>query len=75
MDRYKINFVCTKLPDQKTGLRGFKVGASYEGRAFNGLFQLNAKWGSGTESKLISKSLFNEYFDLIEEKQYMKTSA
>jgi hypothetical protein len=75
MDRYRINFVCNKLPDQKTGLRGFKVGENYEGRAYNGLFELNAKWGSGTESKLISKSLFDEYFELKEENQYVKNSA
>jgi hypothetical protein len=75
MDRYRINFVCNKLPDQKTGLNGFKVGENYEGRAFNGLFEINAKWGSGTESKLISKSLFKEYFELLQQDQYFQTSA
>lgn len=75
MDRYRINFVCNKVPDQNTGLRGFKIGEQYEGRAFNGLFELNAKWGSGTESKLISKSLFDEYFQLRVEQQLVQTSA
>ncbi|SMG43069.1 hypothetical protein SAMN05661096_02973 [Marivirga sericea] len=75
MDRYRINFVCNKLPDQKTGLMGFKIGENYEGRAFNGLFEINAKWGSGTESKLISKSLFDEYFELLQQDQYFQTSA
>jgi hypothetical protein len=75
MDRYRINFVCNKLPDQKTGLKGFKVGKNYEGRAFNGLFEINSKWGSGTESKLISKSLFSEYFELLQQDQYFQTSA
>lgn len=75
MDRYKIRFVCSKLPDQKTGLGGFQVGESYEGRAYNGLFEISAKWGSSTDSKLISKSLFQEYFKLKEEKQYVQNSA
>lgn len=63
------------MPDQKTGLSGFKIGENYEGRAFNGLFEINAKWGSGAESKLISKSLFEEYFELVQENQYVKNSA
>lgn len=75
MDRYRISFVCSKLPDQQTGLKGFKVGKTYEGRAFNGLFELSPKWGSGEESKLISKSLFNEYFEIIDQNELVKTSA
>lgn len=75
MDRYKIVFVCKQSPQQSDGFIGFRSGEYYEGRSFNGLFEINSKWGSGSESKLISKSLFEKYFELIESDTMVKTSA
>lgn len=75
MDRYRISFKCNKLPEQHDGLLGFRVAEYYEGRAYNGLFEVSPKWGSSKESKLISKTLFEKYFELINEEQLMKTSA
>ena len=67
--------MCKRLPEPNTGLKGFKVGQSYEGRAFNGLFEINPQWGSGQESKLISKSLFNEFLKESLHDELVKTSA
>jgi len=75
MDKYKIVFVCRETPNSIEGLKGFSKGEYYEGRSFNGLYEVNAKWGSGAESKLISKKLFDEYFELIENESLVKTPA
>ncbi len=75
MDKFKIVFVCNETPTSEKGLKGFYKGESYEGRAFNGLFEVNAKWGSGTESKLINKKLFDLYFEQLEENMLVQTSA
>ncbi|MBK6265741.1 hypothetical protein JKA74_11895 [Marivirga sp. S37H4] len=75
MDRYRISFKCNKIPDQLDGLKGFKVTDYYEGRAYNGLFEVSPNWGYGQESKLISKALFEKYFELISEENLIKNSA
>ncbi len=75
MDRYRVSFKCNQLPEQHDGLKGFRVAEYYEGRAYNGLFEVSAKWGSGQESKLISKALFDKYFELVIEEQLMEKSA
>ena len=75
MDRHKIVFKCKETPGIEEGIKGFKEGEYYEGRAYNGLFEINAKWGSGSESKLVGKSLFTKYFELLNNEELIKTSA
>ncbi|MFQ3214117.1 MAG: hypothetical protein ACJAT1_001242 [Marivirga sp.] len=75
MDRFKILFVCKEMPDHKEGLNGFKVGKQYEGRSYNGFFEVSTKWGSNHESKLINQGMFKKYFQLIEYDTLIKTSA
>jgi hypothetical protein len=75
MDRFKILFVCKEMPDNREGLNGFKVGKYYEGRSYNGLFEVSIKWGSNNESKLIDQGMFKKYFQLIEQDELIKTSA
>jgi hypothetical protein len=65
MDRYRIEFKCTKVPKPNTGLEGFTTDRLYIGRSFNGLFEVAPNWGSGRQTKLIEKSVFNEYFEVI----------
>jgi len=75
MDKYKIIFVCDEAPADSAGLKGFVKGEFYEGRSFNGLFEVNAKWGSGIESKLIGQKTFDKYFHQVVEDRLIKTPA
>jgi len=75
MDKYKITFVCKQRPASDSGLNGFSPNKQYEGRTYNGLFEISSKWGSGVDSKIISKKLFDRYFDLIENRELVKHSA
>ncbi len=75
MDRYRISFRCNKVPDQQDGLKGFRTAEYYEGRSYNGLFEVSANWGYGQENKLISKALFEKYFELVIEENLIKNSA
>ena len=65
MDKYKIYYRCYKQPKPNSDLSGFIIEKIYEGRSFNGLFEVNTQWGKGKDSKLIDKSIFNQYFEII----------
>ncbi len=65
MDRYRIEFKCNKVPKPNTGLEGFDAEKNYVGRAFNGLYEVSSSWGSGKQTKLINKTIFEEYFEVI----------
>ena len=67
MDKFKINFVCNKQPDDKLRMSGFKIGEIYSGRSFNGLYEISPNWGSDAPTRILSKKAFNEYFELIEQ--------
>ena len=75
MDRHKIVFVCREVPEADLGIRGFVQGESYEGRAYNGLVEINPRWGNGSESKLISQKLFDLYFEVYNEQVLMQRPA
>ncbi len=66
MDKFKIVFRCLKSPDPSTGLEGFFVNELYEGRSFNGLFELTPDWGKGKPTVLIEKNSFERYFEVID---------
>ncbi len=65
MDRYRIQFKCNKQPKPNAGLDGFDVEKNYVGRSFNGLYEVTPSWGSGRQTKLINKSIFEEYFEVL----------
>lgn len=68
MDRYKIKFVCHTEPDNSSRLLGFKEGVEYEGRHFNGLYEISTSWGH-TDSKLVGERVFTKYFEKVESTQ------
>ena len=65
MDRFRIEYKCIKVPKPSSGLEGFEEGKSYVGRSFNGFFEVASSWGSGKQTKLISKAYFEEHFELV----------
>lgn len=65
MDKFRINYKCNKAPKPHSGLEGFMVDHQYEGRAFNGLYEVTAQWGNGKQTRLIPKTEFEEYFELV----------
>ncbi len=67
MDKYRIKFKCLKEPKGQNGLEGYLIDKDYTGRTFNGLFEIAPRWGSGDSTKLIDKSTFFKYFDLIKD--------
>lgn len=62
MDRFRILFKCVKEPKPYIGLDGYELGALYEGRKYNGMYEVSKTWGRGDITKLIDRKLFNEYF-------------
>lgn len=68
MDRFKIKFRCVLEPGSQSGLKGFQKGKQYEGRSFNGLFEVHPSWGKGTGvSRMLDQKTFNKFFELIRE--------
>lgn len=65
MDRFRIKYKCNKAPKPSAGLEGFMVDHMYVGRSFNGLFEVTPQWGNGKQTKLLQKTEFDEYFELI----------
>ncbi len=66
MDKFKINFVCNKEPDNTLRISGFKIGEVYSGRSFNGLFEISPRWGSDDPTRILTKKTFSEFFEIIE---------
>ncbi len=69
MTKFKIKYLCTEEPTSQSGLDGFRKDGEYEGRNFNGMYEVCSQWGRNKASKLISKSEFVKYFELITEEQ------
>ncbi|MGK7393056.1 MAG: hypothetical protein ACNS62_00740 [Candidatus Cyclobacteriaceae bacterium M3_2C_046] len=68
MDKYRIHYKCFKQPKPNSELAGFDVEKIYTGRAFNGLFEVTPDWGSGQQTKIIEKSIFNQYFEMLRDR-------
>lgn len=67
MDKFRIRYQCNKIPDSLLGLDGYELTKNYVGRSFNGFFELSSKWGSGSQTKMIDKAIFQEYFEITPE--------
>jgi len=64
MDKFRISYKCIKVPKSNSGMDGFEKDQYYTGRAFNGFYEISPQWGSGKPTKLISKLIFNEHFEV-----------
>ncbi|MCC5921201.1 MAG: hypothetical protein LAT68_13085 [Cyclobacteriaceae bacterium] len=62
MDKHRIFFECIETPRNLPELKGFTKGKVYEGRSFNGLYEVSLEWGNGKPNSLISKKLFKSFF-------------
>jgi len=69
MTKFKIKYLCVEEPTSQSGLDGFRKGGEYEGRNFNGMYEVCSQWGRNKASKLISKTEFAKYFELISEEK------
>ena len=65
VDKYRIKYQCNCQPQEGSLLAGFQHGEIYEGRYFNELYEVSVNWGRETPV-LISRRLFNQYFELIQ---------
>ena len=75
MDKFRINYKCNKAPKPHSGLEGFMVDQQYIGRAFNGLYEVTPQWGNGKQTRLLQKTEFEEYFELIAQRMNQQQSA
>jgi hypothetical protein len=75
MTKFKIKYLCVEEPASQSGLDGFRKGGIYEGRNFNGMYEVCSQWGRNKASKLISKPEFAKYFELIREEQTLAHTA
>jgi hypothetical protein len=64
-DRFRIEFRCSRKPDDQSGLSDFEENRSYIGRTYNGLFEIAPDWGRGKPSVLLRKRLFERYFEVL----------
>jgi hypothetical protein len=75
MTKFKIKYLCVEEPTTQSGLDGFRKGGIYEGRNFNGMYEVCSQWGRNKASKLISKPEFNKYFELVSEAHNLTPAA
>ena len=69
MDKHKIYYQCTKSPGEYFGvISGFEENNTYEGRSFNGLFEISPAWGRYKYTKVISGQDFKKFFKLVTKK-------
>ena len=66
LDRFRIIFLCCKLPEVGSQLIGFEANKIYTGRYYNGLYEISVDWGR-SKPFLIEKKQFEKYFQLINE--------
>ena len=66
VDKYRIHYQCRHQPARDSLLAGFQRGEVYEGRYFNGLYEVSISFGR-EEAMLISRKLFNQHFIIIQE--------
>lgn len=67
MDKFKISYKCVKTPKSDGTLLGFTSGKIYQGRSYNGLFEISSDWGNGKPTVLVNRSIFEQYFELVHE--------
>lgn len=67
MDKYKISFKCSKLPEGSNVLMGFEPDKAYIGRSYNGLFEVSTDWGRGKPTILLDRKIFDRYFEVVRE--------
>jgi hypothetical protein len=67
MDKFKISYKCVNTPKSDGTLLGFTSGKIYQGRAYNGLFEISSLWGNGKPTVLVNRSVFEQYFELVQE--------
>ncbi len=65
MDKHRINYVCNRKPDNRNFPGTFEIGTRYAGRMYNDLYEISPTWGSDTPTKVITKKVFDQYFELI----------
>ena len=64
MDKFRIRYHCHTEPDRNSELSGFYKNEKYIGRSYNGFFEVSPNWGGEHQTKLITKTTFNQYFKL-----------
>ncbi len=64
-DKFKIQFRCSRRPDEHSGLADFEVNKCYTGRTYNGLYEIAPEWGRGKPSVLLRRRLFDRYFKVM----------
>ena len=69
MDKFRISYKCHTKPNGTTELDGFHVNQSYVGRSYNGLFEVAPNWGRNDDRKVITKRIFDDYFELLTDKE------
>jgi len=67
MDRFRIEYRCRQEPKGTLGVHSFQTNQIYNGRAYNGLYEVSANWGGDAPSQLLSLTEFNKYFELVTE--------
>lgn len=63
----RIEYRCVRTPEG-THLKGFVSGRVYQGRSFNGLFEITTEWASHQPTYLVDRKDFEKYFELTEQK-------
>ncbi len=63
-DPFKISYKCHCLPSFDTAKHSFRVGKTYSGRYYNGLYEVSADWGR-EEAHHLSRREFEAYFRLL----------
>jgi hypothetical protein len=66
MDNFKIEFICNKRPVNDSLKGPYIPGQKYIGRSYNGLYEISPKWGSDLPTKVVTRKLFEEYFELVQ---------
>ena len=75
MDKFRIQYKCNRAPKPSAGLEGFLVDQQYIGRSFNGLYEVTPQWGNGKQTKLLQKTEFEKYFELVAHRMHQQQSA
>lgn len=65
-DPFKIIYECHHVPSFESQQGAFRVGEEYNGRCYNGLYQVSADWGR-EEAHHLSKREFERYFQLVKQ--------
>lgn len=64
----RIEYICKKKPTEAR-LSGFEEKKQYKGRTFNDLFEISSEWATQKPTYLIEKKVFDEYFEIVSDKE------